>query len=304
MDFCSDTVLVTGASGFTGRHLVTKLRAAGHRVAGTTARHENAFGHPGLRACDLADAAGVRDLVADVRPDAVIHLAAISFVPHADAAEIYRVNVLGTENLLRALAALEKPPRRVIAASSANVYGNPAVDPVDESACPRPVNHYACSKLAMEHIAATYFDRLSILLTRAFNYTGPGQSEQFLVPKIVAAFRRQDPVLELGNLDVVRDISDVRNVVAAYQALLDVDVDGVAVNICSGHGVHLSEIVDTMAEIAGYRPEVRVNPAFVRSSEIQRLVGSRKRLDGLIGEQTPYSLREILQRMWDQDDGG
>ena len=103
----------------------------------------------------------------------------VAFVAHGNAEDFYRVNVLGTLNLLQALAKLDRAPERVIIASSANVYGTPDVGMLDESLCPAPVNHYACSKLAMEHMVRPWFSRFPILITRPFNYTGPGQSEAF-----------------------------------------------------------------------------------------------------------------------------
>lgn len=135
---------------------------------------------------------------------------------HADARAFYDVNLFGTLNLLEALTALPELPRKVLIASSANIYGTPGIEVIDESVCAAPVNHYACSKLAMEHMVRTWFDRFPIVMTRPFNYTGVGQDEKFLIPKIVSHFKRRAPKIELGNLDVSRDFSDVRDVAAAY----------------------------------------------------------------------------------------
>src|SRR5699024_6327789 len=122
---------------------------------------------------------------------------------------------------------------------------------------------YACSKLAMEHMVATWFDRLPLILARPFNYTGVGQAEHFLIPKIVSHFRRGEDRLELGNLDVSRDFSDVRDVVRAYLALLACDADSRIVNICSGRPTALRTIVRRMNALVGYEIEIDVNPAFV-----------------------------------------
>ncbi len=185
---------------------------------------------------DLARPEQLRAALEAVQPDCIVHLAAITFVPHGDPLEIYQTNLFGTFNLLDAILAVGLRPRKILLASSANVYGNPSVEVIDETLCPAPVNHYAMSKLAMEHMARTYQDRLPILMTRPFNYTGPGQDQHFLLPKIVGCYRRRQPVIELGNLDVIRDFSDVRFVVEAYRRLLDSDVAGETVNICSGVG--------------------------------------------------------------------
>jgi nucleoside-diphosphate-sugar epimerase len=248
--------------------------------------------------CDLTDAAAVRTAVAQVKPDVVVHLAALAFVGHGDAEGFYRVNVFGTLNLLEALAALESPPAKVLIASSANVYGTPNVEVIDESVCPAPVNHYACSKLAMEHMARTWFERLPIIITRPFNYTGPGQDERFLIPKIVGHFARGERVIELGNLDVSRDFSDVSDVVAAYIALIESDAAALTVNVCSGQATSLREIIAMMSTIAGYEIEVRVNPAFVRANEIPRLRGDDTLLRQWIGTDQTTPLEHAISSMY------
>ena len=200
--------LVTGIDGFTGRYLEAELLAAGYRVFGTV-RDGEAAGED-LHAVDLCDRLRLMEVVADVRPDVVAHLAAISFVAHGDAESIYRVNVVGTRNLLEALSALDERPAAVLLASSANVYGNAPFEVIDESVPPAPANDYAVSKLAMEYLARLWMDRLPIMMTRPFNYTGVGQAPNFLVPKIVSHFQARRPLIELGNTDVARDFSDVR----------------------------------------------------------------------------------------------
>ncbi|MDZ7620955.1 MAG: GDP-mannose 4,6-dehydratase [Candidatus Competibacteraceae bacterium] len=291
----SSTVLITGARGFTGRHLRQRLRAAGCRVVGLV--REPGSDSDEISA-DLARPEPLRAALEAVRPDCIVHLAAITFVPHGDPLEIYQTNLFGTLNLLDAILAVGLTPRKVLIASSANVYGNPPVEVIDETICPAPVNHYATSKLAMEHLARTYQDRLPILIARPFNYTGPGQDERFLIPKIVGCYRRRQPFIELGNLDVIRDFSDVRFVVEAYRRLLEGDAVGETVNICSGVGVALGEILERMNRIAGYAIEVRVNPAFVRGNEVHRLIGDNHKLRRLVGELPAYSLDAILESVY------
>ena len=277
-------VLLTGAGGFTGSYVVKALAAAGHEAVVPEARF------------DLTDAAALRDIVSKGEFDDVIHLAAISFVGHADAGEFYRVNTVGTINLLDAIAASGRDIGRVILASSANIYGNNPISPIAEDAPAAPVNHYAASKVAMELMVRQWGERLPIIITRPFNYTGPGQSDRFLVPKIVAHFVRRDPVIELGNIDVTRDFSDVRDVAGIYTQLLDAPA-GTLVNICSGTGRSLRSIIEYCREKTGHDIEVRVNPAFVRADEIRELVGSDERLAKLIGQDTRRPLSETLDAM-------
>lgn len=285
-------ILVTGLSGFTGQHLRAALRAAGHAVLDPAELAGGKF--------DLTDPVLVERVVERAEPDYVIHLAAVSFVAHSEATAFYRVNTIGVCNLLDALCRAAPGVRRVVVASSANVYGNAAADPLDESVPPAPVNHYACSKLAMEHMARTYFDRLPIVITRPFNYTGPGQDVRFLVPKIVAHFASAAPAIELGNLDVVRDFSDVRMVVDAYARLLTAPAVGQAINICSGVGRSLRWIVEELTRIAGRGIEVRVDPSLIRPSDIARLVGDNARLSALIGPLRHTDFAETLRWMFSQ----
>jgi len=284
------TALLTGATGFTGRYLEPALRSRGYRVA----RADPAGPQP----CDLTDPLAVEETVLRSEPDVVIHLAAVTYVAHNKAEDFYRVNVLGTLNLLQALAKLKRAPNRVIVASSANVYGTPKAEVLDESLCPAPVNHYAASKLAMEHMVRTWFAQLPILITRPFNYTGPGQAEHFLVPKIVKHFRQRAPYIELGNLQVSRDYSDVEDVILTYLALLESDARSEIVNICSGRAIALLDIIEMMNEIAGYKIEVRVNPAFVRENEVPRLVGSPTKLRSLVPILPPRPFVETLRSMY------
>jgi nucleoside-diphosphate-sugar epimerase len=262
-------LLVTGADGFTGRHFVTLARERGHVVHALQA--------------NVLDAAGLRDEVAQCAPDAVVHLAAISFVGHADASAFYSVNVVGTTNLLQAVCEVARDVQRVVVASSANVYGNCTVSPIGEGMAPAPVNHYAVSKLAMEHMAGTFADRLPVVVARPFNYTGVGQGLDFLVPKLVSHFARREPKVVLGNLAVEREFNDVALVCEAYLRLMvDGEVGG-TYNICSGVPHALESVVDTLAELTGHQISVEVNPAFVRANEVFRLCGDPGRLVGLLG---------------------
>jgi nucleoside-diphosphate-sugar epimerase len=226
-----------------------------------------------------------------------VHLAGIAFVAHGDAEAIYRTNVVGTRNLLEALAKSGSTPRSVLLASSANIYGNAKVEPIIETTPAAPANDYAVSKLAMEYMARLWLDRLPITLVRPFNYTGVGQSLDFLLPKIVDHFKRRAPVLELGNLNVVRDFSDIRSVVKQYRLLLESGDSGGVYNICSGQGYSLLEIIIIMRDLTGHDPEIRVNPTFARPNEVQRLIGSRTKLDNTIGTTSNIPLKNTLQWM-------
>lgn len=286
--------LVTGLNGFTGRYVAQALADVGWRVEGLAG--EDGGGRE--VAVDLLDRDAVASAVTRVQPDAVVHLAAIAFVAHGDAEDMYRTNVVGTRNLLAALADAGCARRAVVLASSANVYGNSDDDPITESTPPRPANDYAVSKLAMEYMARLWMDRLPIVIARPFNYTGVGQHANFLIPKIVSHFQRRDPSIELGNLDVWRDFSDVRMVAEAYARLVARPPSEAIVNICSGQVHSLRGIIERLEQLAGYRIDVRVNPDFVRAGDVVRLAGSQRRLLELVGPLPAPALSETLAWMY------
>jgi nucleoside-diphosphate-sugar epimerase len=276
-------ILLTGAAGFTGLFFRSAAEAAGHQVVALQA--------------DLTDKAAVATEVLQAAPNAVVHLAAISFVGHADDTAFYGVNVVGTLNLLSALAALPIAPAKVLLASSANVYGNCDASPISEDQPPAPVNHYAMSKLAMEHMARTYLDRLPVVFTRPFNYTGPGQAPDFLIPKLVSHFSLFAYAIDLGNLHTEREFNDVRMVCDAYLGLLAHGVPGEVYNVCSGQPYTLQTVLDELSNITGHQLDVRVNPAFVRANEVHRLCGDPAKLLACVGPLRQPALRETLQTM-------
>lgn len=288
--------LVTGAAGFTGRYVAHALAERGHEVHGLVHMHEPELADV-VRAheADLADQDALKKVVAEVRPDHVVHLAAIAFVAHGDIEQMYRTNVVGTRQLLDALAESPATPSSVLIASSANIYGNAREGVLDESVPAAPANDYGVSKVATEYVAQLYASRLPITVLRPFNYTGRGQSIDFLLPKIVAHARARAPVIELGNLDVARDFSDVRTVAAAYAKLLtEPAAVGETFNICSGRAVSLREVVEMVSELSGHPLEVSVNPAFVRANEVRTLCGSPDKLEKVIGPLDSIPLSETL----------
>ena len=215
------TLLITGAAGFTGRHLIAAAIRKGYRcIALAQQKGKEVSGAHDTLVADLLDPAALEQAIAQVKPDFIVHLAAISFVAHGNPAEIYQANQLGTINLLDAIRKSVSNIKKILIASSANIYGNTTDLPITEATPLAPVNHYGMSKVTMEMATKLYAD-LPIVMSRPFNYTGCGQSPNFLIPKIVNAFRAGKQEIELGNLDVYRDFSDVRDVVAAYLRLLE-----------------------------------------------------------------------------------
>lgn len=275
-------VLVTGLSGFTGKYLKKELEQSGHTVVG-------------LRS-NLTDRHAIAAEVQSVKPQAVIHLAAISFVPDGESSEVYAVNTIGTQYLLDAIATLKHAPHKVVLASSSTVYGMQE-GVLAEELCPRPPNHYGCSKLAMEHIAATYFDKLPVVITRPFNYTGVDQADKFLVPKIVSHFLQKKSAIELGNIEVERDFSDVRWVARAYTSLMENGQPGECFNLCSGRTISITSIIEALVDMTKHQIDVRINPDFVRDNEIRHQCGDANKIIKLMAGFEPPQFRETLAWM-------
>jgi GDP-6-deoxy-D-talose 4-dehydrogenase len=292
--------LITGIDGFTGRHLQVELSSAGYDVYGICG--SSGAEKTRVSYCNIRDIGALEYIISEVKPDVVFHLAAIAYVPHNDVESIYATNIAGTVNLLAALAQCGHKPNSVLLVSSANIYGNAHSDSISESTSPLPLNDYAVSKLAMEHVARIWSTKLNLTIVRPFNLTGIGQSHLFVVPKIVDHFVRRAEYIELGNLDVIRDFSDVRTVAYCYRRLLETaperGLSGEAFNTCSGLGHSLQDVLQMMREISGHDMEVRVNPAFVRSNEVKTLIGSRAKLEAAIGAVQDIPLYETLKWMY------
>ncbi|MES2822815.1 MAG: GDP-mannose 4,6-dehydratase [Pseudomonadota bacterium] len=278
-------ILVTGASGFTGRHFIARSQAQGIHVEELKS--------------DLLDVSALTTELNSLSFDYVVHLGAISFVGHKDSSAFYSVNVIGTLNLLEAISKLNVLPKKILLASSANIYGNALVSPIVEDQTPAPVNHYATSKIAMEYMAKTYLSKLPVFFVRPFNYTGSFQSPDFIIPKLVSHFVRKAEFIELGNIDVEREFNDVRFVCDAYLKLLVNANVGETYNICTGKLVALKNVIDVLTKLTGHNINIKVNPLFVRANEIAQLYGSPDKLYSCIGSANNFELSDTLQWMLD-----
>ena len=295
-----ERLFINGAEGFTGLYLTDAALAAGWEVhAFVRGRHPwPATAGLSIYRGDLLDVASLSSALQQARPTKVAHLAAIAFVATNDIESMYRVNVVGTRNLLHALSQFDERPLATMVVSSANIYGNRTSGALGENAPFDPVNDYAVSKVATEYVSALYHDQLPLIITRPFNYTGVGQSIDFLVPKIIDHVRRRAPYIELGRIDVERDFSDVRDVAARYLRLLSSSQAlGRTFNICSGRAYSLLHIVQTACDIAGHQMEIRVNPKFVRDADVKTLLGDATKLQSAIGPDSPRPLEETLRWM-------
>ena len=292
-------VLVTGSAGFAGGWLMSELRAAGHTVAGD---------RPEGRRIEITDRAAVAELIGATRPDVVFHLAAVSFGPdaQADPGMAMRVNVGGTATLVQVLGDLPDRPALVVVSSS-DVYGSPsdADLPLRESAPTLPGRAYGLSKLGQESVAIARAGALGVptVIARPFNHTGPGQPRHFAVPafaaRIVEARAEGRTEIVAGNIEVRRDIGDVRDTVRAYRLLGEALVEGriqsgKVINIATGSAVRIGDLIDRLAVAAGLAISIRVDSALVRSDDPPCIVGDASALRALTGWAPEIPLERTL----------
>jgi len=302
-------VLVTGIGGFVGPWLAAALAERGHEVVGLVhGADQPPPGVPGHRA-DVTVRADVERVLREAGPDAVVHLAAVSFVPDAEAdpETAYRINVGGTIALMAAMRAVA-PRARLLHVGSSDAYG--AVErrelPVTEETPFRPLSVYGATKAAAD-VAAGQWARaygLDVVRARPFNHTGPGQRASFVCAAIarqVARIERgeQPPVLTVGNADPVRDFSDVRDVMTGYVALLERGRPGEAYNLCAGEGVSIAEVIALFRTHAKVPMRVWSDPKLRRPVEIDRIVGSHEKATADTGWAPRIALTDTLRDVLD-----
>lgn len=293
--------LVTGAEGFVGPYLARHLRELGDGVWGGSL---SGAPHPDFEAVrlDVTDRVRVQEVLREVAPDEVYHLAALSQPTLDDQRAYYDVNLHGTLHVLGAARAVGA---RVLVVSSAYVYGARA-GAIPEDAPLRPMNPYGASKAAAEMAAvAAAAGGLHAVIARPFNHSGPGQPPAFFVPTLIqqlAAIRdgRTEPELRLGNLDAVRDLSDVRDVVRAYPLLLRHGRPGEAYNVGRGEGVAMRDVVRLALALLDADVKVATDPARVRPNDLPELVADLGKLRATIDWRSGIGLERMLKDMLDQ----
>jgi GDP-4-dehydro-6-deoxy-D-mannose reductase len=277
-----ERVLVTGPDGFVGGHLRTEL-------GGEFVPFEG----------DVLDSVALARAVRDTRPTAVVHLAALSSVGESwgGVSEVWRTNVLGTVNVIEAVR-VEAPAARVLLVSSGDVYGRAPRIPTPEEAPVAPVSPYGASKAAAE-LVCQQAPELEVVVARSFPHVGPGQDERFAVGSWAAQLARLrnegGGVLRAGNLEVERDLTDVRDVCRAYRLLLDSSVPGGTYNVASGRGARLQRVVELLVELAGVPVRVEQESSRLRPTETPVLVGDPSKLRAATGWQPEIPLERSLR---------
>ncbi len=295
-------ILVTGAAGFVGGHLVQHL-AANHDVVAWTRSTPLAeiAGLARWQRVDLLDRAAVRQAIRDVRPDVVYHCAGDSRVVQSwnDTARKLADNVLATHFLFDALRRAEVSCR-VLVPGSGTVYA-PSDRPITEDGAIAPASPYAVSKLAQEQLGlrAVAEDDLDVIVTRSFNHTGPRQTPAFVAPSIarqIALIEQGalEPTIRVGNLEPRRDLTDVRDVVRAYVALMDSGTPRTIYNVASGQGRTIGSILEALISRARVPVKVETDPVRLRSEDTPAIVGDSTRLRRATGWQPELSFDRML----------
>lgn len=308
-------ILVTGADGFVGQHVLAGLLDRRHDVVGGITGDEPALTTlspaPAERvqwvSFDLRDEHSVRSLVDRARPDAVLHLAGITSVSQSwsDPGRTFEVNVQGATHLLLALRALPagESRRPIVLVGSGEAYGQNGTeeDPLTEDVPLRPLSPYAASKAAQEMLgwAMGRATGLRLVHTRSFQQMGPGQRAAFVTVDwatqlLAVRDGRQDPVLHVGNIDVVRDFLDVRDAADAYIRLLEDDRAEGVFNVCSGRGVSLHSLLQALQSATGVEVDVQVDPERLRPADLSSFVGDPSRLAAAVDWQPRRPLDRTL----------
>ena len=295
-------VLVTGASGFVGTHLVRALADtfAGSTIVGTHFGEEQDSG-----SCiflDVTDKDAVRRVIRKAQPEVVFHLAGFSSVgkSHLHPDTCMNVNAGGTGNMLEGVAS-EASRARVLVVGSAEAYGVPRYLPIDEKHALKPVSPYGASRLEQERACDRHVRERGthVIFTRSFNHTGPGQPDGFAVSSFAKQIATADPdkpgAVRAGNLDAMRDFSDVRDVVAAYIALIEGGEQGGKYNVCSGKAFQIAALMDMMIAISGKELHVETDPARLRPNDIPVLLGSCEKLIKATGWRRAFTIEDTLR---------
>ncbi|MDY3115521.1 MAG: NAD(P)-dependent oxidoreductase [Sutterella sp.] len=271
----NDRVLITGINGFIGQSLANKLLNLGMQVIGFSRNpiDNNSNKNLILENVDILDAEKVEKVVLKYKPSYVIHCAAIAQVTHNNISDFYQVNVVGTDILLNALSKHSTDQVRTVLFSTAGVYGGgPDYYKKETSPC-LPGNHYSISKLAMEKLCQMYTSELNVTIVRPFNIIGKNQQSNFVISKIYNAFKSRQSILNMGDIDTIRDFVPVNVCAEITTDILLNHADCSLVNICSGVGTSIREALSIFTKIYNYCPEIVINNSFIRRNEIKSLIG-------------------------------
>tara|TARA_B100000287_G_scaffold251367_1_gene236180 strand:+ start:43 stop:924 length:882 start_codon:yes stop_codon:yes gene_type:complete len=268
-------VLIFGIDSFTGFYLKQKLISEKFDVIGTSLLKESEY------FCDITSKSNCIDIIKKTQPNYLINLAGVSFVPNSDLEKMYKVNLLGPLNIMESLVQTNVNPINILFASSAQLYNYCDGEMISEKSNICSVNHYSNSKMSMEKMLDFYKTDFNINILRPFNYTGLGQNDNFIVPKIVSHFKNKKTKIHLGDIDVSRDFSDVRDVVDAYFRVMKYSLNSEYFNICSGKSIFIRDLLDMVSNITNHSLEIVQDESFKRKNLIKHLLGDNSKLKSI-----------------------
>ena len=294
-------VLITGASGFIGQFVLKEIvKHEDIDFFAIDTRKISDVSVEKQESVSLLDKEKLMGIIKKYQPNVIIHLAAIALVTHDNVGEIYNVNVQGTENLLEAVQECCDNRTRVILASTAGVYGNQEVEKYREDLPYNPANNYSYSKMITEYLGKRYTDNLEIITIRPFNIIGVGQSENFLIPKLVEHFANKKEKLSVGNISSFRDYVDVEYCAEVILELIQREkIDFDVLNICSGIPTSGEMVLQLLQEMTSFKPEIEISKNFVRKNEVWRMIGDTTRLSKFMNGKKSQSVKDILLKMLD-----
>lgn len=298
-------ILIIGADGFVGKHLMKSVKMlTDWNAIGTVFAAANSEMYPNLVHLDITKESDVREVINKTRPNIIVHMAAQSSVALSwtHPRLTIEVNIIGVINILNAVKDIV-PSARVLLVGSSEEYGRVDVNdnPITEDHCPNPGNIYAATKVMQNQIGKIYYDafNLDIIMTRSFNHIGPGQLPMFVISdfcqKIVSMEQNKaEKKLYVGNLNVERDFTDVRDIVEAYILLIQKGISGETYNIGSGKTMKISEILNIILSKTNVKPEIIQDPNKFRHNDVKKIVANTVKLHDLTEWNPKYSIEDTI----------
>lgn len=300
------TVLVTGARGFVGTHLIALLKQSNCFIVAVSSNEVSGIKEcPNLvwEKCDIQLTEDIELLLNKYVFDEVYHLAAKAITTSTDIQQYYHVNVIGTVNLLSQLHSM-RFNGKILITSTSFVYGANHNNPINELTNMNPLNDYAASKAAMEIAALSFINRgMNIIIARPFNHTGPNQSDQYVCSDFARQFAKiktgkKSAKLTVGNISVGRDFTDVRDIVRGYTEVMDSNVKNGVFNFCSGTSVKISTIIDILRDITKIDLEIHIDEKRLRPNEVIEIYGDYNKINSLINWIPVITINETLESLY------
>lgn len=300
------TILVTGASGFVGKHLVELLLQEDHLIVATTSSNTKSITNAKViwEKCDIQSIEDIQNLFSYYQFDEIYHLAAKAITTDSISKDYYQINTVGTVNILSVLANI-KYKGKILLVSTSFVYGDAENNPIKEDDRVNPVNDYAASKAAMEIAALSFINRgLHILIARPFNHTGPHQQDHYVCSDFSRQFaqmklnKRNNEII-VGNIEVERDFTDVRDIVKGYRELMKSNMSFGVYNLCSGYAIQLKTIIETLEKISDIKVNIKVDQQRLRVNDIQKIYGDYQKINDAIGWKPQIPLEKTIKDLYE-----